>query len=440
MPENPLAQARFDHVGQAGELVFAVGNSKFAVSVDETLERAILEAKQIKAESLVLSQPRTAATLPISQIQALIRAGADPAKVAERYGLSEALVRRFSTAVETEKQYAIEQFLTVPAPKESRVRTVSELIERTLAAAQIGMESILWKATRRGLEPWKISAQFQSAGRFVRAEWSWNMHDNAVVCLNSAAKKLLGEQNLSDEATHSTSRTSHSVDDGFSLALNIPGDSVRSARIERAVSAWGKSTGDSDTRANPNGIHASEHNRQTENIDNAESEQPFDVRHATNNNSRRVAEEKNIAARGSTNPSSSTAISVTETTGNMPYTYPDPRQTAEVNRSERSITEQQQSQQSIDSFTALSQLAEESTPDNETDNHRSSPQTHQPNTHQPNTESRSAVVSPKNPSPSDTVESRGTQQHEDEADTNKPAKRKSGRSAVPSWDEILFGD
>lgn len=68
-----------------------------------------------------------------------------PARVAERYSLSEALVRRFSASVETEKQYAIEQFLAVPAPKESRVRTLSELIERTFAAARVRLEDVTWK-------------------------------------------------------------------------------------------------------------------------------------------------------------------------------------------------------------------------------------------------------------------------------------------------------
>ena len=192
MPENPLTQARFDHVDDAGRLVFASGDERFFVDVDETLERAILEAKQIREESRSAPSASSSATLPISQIQALIRAGADPARVAERYRLSEALVRRFSSAVEVEKQYAIEQFLTVPAPKESRGRTTADVVERALALSGIGMESVTWKATRRGLEPWKIAATFDAAGRTARAEWSWNMHDNAVACLNSTAKKLLG--------------------------------------------------------------------------------------------------------------------------------------------------------------------------------------------------------------------------------------------------------
>ena len=129
------------------------------------------------------------------------------------------LVRRFSMAVETEKQYAIEQFLAVAAPKDSRVRTISELVERTLASAGIGMESVTWKSTRRGLEPWRIVAIFTSAGREIHAEWTWNMHDNSVMSLNNAARKLLGEQNP-ESATDSKLKPT---------IPELPGDSVRSA-------------------------------------------------------------------------------------------------------------------------------------------------------------------------------------------------------------------
>ena len=228
MPKDRLEKARFERVSETGDLVFSLGGRQFAVSLDDTLERAILEAKQVRSEQQ-LEQPHEQSTLPISQIQSLIRAGADPSRVAERYGLSTTLVRRFSAAVETEKQYAIEQFLTVPAPKDSKVRTINELVERTLAAASIGMESVTWKSTRRGLEPWHIVAIFTSAGREIHAEWTWNMHDNSVVCLNNAARKLLGEQNP---------RTENAGGAKASPEPALPGDSIRSARIERAVSAW----------------------------------------------------------------------------------------------------------------------------------------------------------------------------------------------------------
>ena len=244
MPDDRLEKARFVRVSKTGDLVFSLGGRQFAVSLDDTLERAILEAKQVRSEQQQLEQPQVRSemrqapqphqqsTLPISQIQSLIRAGADPARVAEKYHLSEMLVRRFSMAVETEKQYAIEQFLAVAAPKDSRVRTISELVERTLASAGIGMESVTWKSTRRGLEPWRIVAIFTSAGREIHAEWTWNMHDNSVMSLNNAARKLLGEQNP-ESATDSKLKPT---------IPELPGDSVRSARIERAVSAWAAPT------------------------------------------------------------------------------------------------------------------------------------------------------------------------------------------------------
>ncbi|PKU89863.1 DNA binding protein [Bifidobacterium thermophilum] len=238
MPENPIQEAKFDHVGRNGELVFSLRGMLFGVTVDDTLEHAILEAKQLKAEKQRYQQTPPTSSLPISQIQSLIRAGAEPEQVAQRYGLSETLVRRFSSGVETEKQYAIEQFFMLPAPKDSRVHTISELIERTLAAAGIGMESVSWSATRRGLEPWKITARFESAGNRVSASWSWNMHDNAMVCLDATAKKLVGENRASDDGDEGPN---------FPISLNIPGDSVRSARIERAVSAWRAPQSDSAT-------------------------------------------------------------------------------------------------------------------------------------------------------------------------------------------------
>lgn len=87
----------------------------------------MLEAKQIRSEKRITTAVHQQRTLPISQIQSLIRAGADPEHIARQYELSEVIVRRFATSIEAEKKYAIEQFLRVRAPKESKVRTLSEV-------------------------------------------------------------------------------------------------------------------------------------------------------------------------------------------------------------------------------------------------------------------------------------------------------------------------
>ena len=357
MPKDRLEKARFERVSETGDLVFSLGGRQFAVSLDDTLERAILEAKQVRSEQQQLEQPHEQSTLPISQIQSLIRAGADPSRVAERYGLSTTLVRRFSAAVETEKQYAIEQFLTVPAPKDSKVRTINELVERTLAAASIGMESVTWKSTRRGLEPWHIVAIFTSAGREIRAEWTWNMHDNSVVCLNNAARKLLGEQNP---------RTENAGGAKASPEPALPGDSVRSARIERAVSAW----------AAPKPSAPQTHSASSNPVTSTGSMPPID-----------------LSASGSMPP---VKLSAPVSTGAAStQTPPD----------DSRIPAAQSDAPAHDEVTSDSGAAPV-----ETGKAAKKEQTAAP-----------AKAAPAEPAA-------------------KPSRRKSGRSAVPSWDEILFGD
>ena len=236
MPTESYPIAQFDHVTGEGALVFSTDHGYFTVELNDALERAILEAKQIRAERHDDKPVHQQSTLPISQIQALIRAGAAPDQVARKYALNSALVRRFAAPVESEKNYAIEQFLRVRAPKESRVRTLAELIERTLVAARIPRESVQWKATRRGLEPWRIIASFQSAGHPIHAEWSWNMHDNTVVCINNAARKLIGEADTTPAVGIGDQNAA--LNEALPNAANLPGDSARSARIEMTVSAW----------------------------------------------------------------------------------------------------------------------------------------------------------------------------------------------------------
>lgn len=357
MPKDRLEKARFERVSETGDLVFSLGGRQFAVSLDDTLERAILEAKQVRSEQQQLEQPHEQSTLPISQIQSLIRAGADPSRVAERYGLSTTLVRRFSAAVETEKQYAIEQFLTVPAPKDSKVRTINELVERTLAAASIGMESVTWKSTRRGLEPWHIVAIFTSAGREIHAEWTWNMHDNSVVCLNNAARKLLGEQNP---------RTENAGGAKASPEPALPGDSVRSARIERAVSAW----------AAPKPSAPQTHSASSNPVTSTGSMPPID-----------------LSASGSMPP---VKLSAPVSTGAASTQTPPDDSRIPAAQSDAPIH---------DEVTSDSGAAPV-----ETGKAAKKEQTAAP-----------AKAAPAEPAA-------------------KPSRRKSGRSAVPSWDEILFGD
>lgn len=193
MSENGTRVASFDHVDDRGDLVFVCDHRHFAVRVDDALDRAILEAKQVKEEEDVDPQTGKSKPLPVSAIQAAVRAGARPEQVAQQYAVNEALVRRFAAPVETEKKYAIEQFLTMPAPKGSGGRNYQELIGKVLARAGVSLSQVSWQATRRGYEPWNINGVFTLDKRIFNARWAWNMHDNTVTCLNGAARMLLDD-------------------------------------------------------------------------------------------------------------------------------------------------------------------------------------------------------------------------------------------------------
>ena len=71
----------------------------------------------------------------------------------------------------------------------------------------------------------------------IHAEWSWNMHDNSVVCINNAARKLIGETNPTTAAANGGDDV---PDDAIPSSISLPGDSARSARIEQTVAAWGQ--------------------------------------------------------------------------------------------------------------------------------------------------------------------------------------------------------
>lgn len=442
MLENPPKEASFDHVDNNGDLIFIFENTPLKIHVDDTLERAIAESKKltnvdVNNQNTVNSTGKsddspnaTTATLPISQIQALIRAGLEPEHVAKRYNVSESQVRRFSSGVETEKQYAIEQFLTVPAPKQSNMRTLSDLIERTLAKAHIGMETVKWRATRRGLEPWLITAEFNTATRTIKAEWTWNMHDNSVACANPSARLLLGEEVMNNDSSKKsqfggTYRDTVSISFPFANE-DLPGNSIRSARIERAVSQW--ESRNSENLANVANVAMQAQNAKNEQDQNAQNAQeqynanksldqnnanPLDSLQSyeqNNNLSTLVANSENqVDANAVSN--SINAVQIASNIANS--------SNSDLNKASNNANALFSNNSSYSSNSeSRNEEEKQANQENKKDNHVQADKT----------------VSIETPKSAQTPKS--TKAH---ANEHSKAK-KSSRAAVPSWDEILFGE
>ncbi len=426
MLENPPKEASFDHVDADGNLIFTCENTPLLIQVDDTLERAIAEAHKIARKHIEDNNATDAnttmsatAALPISQIQALIRAGVDPSHVAQRYNVSETQVRRFSAGVETEKQYAIEQFLLVPAPKQSNMRTLSDLIERTLAKAHIGMETVKWRATRRGLEPWLITATFKTATRTIKAEWTWNMHDNSVTCANPSSRLLLGEDVNAAEAAKQAPyggayRDTVSINFPFSTD-ELPGNSIRSARIERAVSQWELRNSDKLSEISSQNSSTS---RNSSSISNAEK---LEQNAATNSNNT----SKKTPVTNENSVQNPEPIQSTENSSNSANTNKTSGRTNKSNKTTKTAAKAEETSVETKVETSVEQKPLVSSK-RETSKADTSENKHLDNS------SNAQNVAENN---QETATSEKT-----EKSSTEHNKRRSGRAAVPSWDEILFGE
>lgn len=472
MLENPPKTASFDHVDENGDLIFIYENTPLKIYMDDTLKHAISESQRIKNGNDADSQSNTSqssAALPISQIQALIRAGIEPSQVSARYHISEAQVRRFSSGVETEKQYAIEQFLSVPAPKQSNMRTLSDLIERTLAKARIGMETVKWRATRRGLEPWRIIAQFNTATRTIKAEWTWNMHDNTVSCMNTSSRLLLGEEiasatNLNSSKTSFNNTYRDTVNISFPFTNNeIPGNSIRSARIERAISQWENS----NSEENNNSQNISQLDNQTDYKSGNKTEihtlEDYVNKSSILDNSSKVKSDSHLSKKENRDYEFSNN---SDHANNSPKLQSNTRDShysqenlilqkddiSEINSSEskKHTNKDNRSNKEYDSASVTSankntysQVANSS--ENSSENSSTNANSNNSNNAYKNNRN-SKDNSAKNNSNS-TISNSNSKTHETQNNANTVEKshstehkRRSGRSAVPSWDEILFGE
>lgn len=439
MLENPPKEASFDHVDNNGDLIFIFENTPLKIHVDDTLERAIAESKKLtnvdgRNQNTVNSTGKsddspnaTTATLPISQIQALIRAGLEPEHVAKRYNVSESQVRRFSSGVETEKQYAIEQFLTVPAPKQSNMRTLSDLIERTLAKAHIGMETVKWRATRRGLEPWLITAEFNTATRTIKAEWTWNMHDNSVACANPSARLLLGEEVMNNDSSKKsqfggTYRDTVSISFPFANE-DLPGNSIRSARIERAVSQW--ESRNSENLANVANVTMqaqNANNKQDQNAQNANAQEQYNA-----NNANKSLDQNNA------NPLDS--LQSYEQNNNLSTLVANSENQVDANAVSNSINAVQIASNIANSSNSDSSKSSNNSDalfsDDSSSNNDSSIEKAKQEDNHVQADKTVSIETPKSTQTQKSTKAR----------TNEHSKaKKSSRAAVPSWDEILFGE
>ncbi len=219
-------KAVFDHVDDDGVVILRIGDEKVELDDSDDFEQGLLAAKQIKAEARTDTLPPETAGLPISQIQNLARAGVTTDKIAAKYGMDPALIRRFAEPIEQEKK-------TSPSSSPSTsVRTrrstgSASFINSTLVAAGVDTASVEWTASRNRREPWRISALFPHNSRIYSATWSWNMRDNARSSPSTRPPRNCSASRMPMRATCSSATREHvdSTDVPQSARPNSPRES-----------------------------------------------------------------------------------------------------------------------------------------------------------------------------------------------------------------------
>jgi len=108
-------------------------------------------------------------TLAPRDIQALLRAGATPAEIAEQHGMEVSAVERFEAPVQAEKDYALTRARAVRIGEGGP--TMGDLVLDRLAARGVDPSSLEWTATREAGEPWQIIVTFVQGAAEHAAHW-----------------------------------------------------------------------------------------------------------------------------------------------------------------------------------------------------------------------------------------------------------------------------
>lgn len=198
--ENPvvLRSVSFDHVDDKGNIILTLAShgtsgaaEKLTLPLTTELEKGVTRARDIIEQARVAAQKPLQQTLPLAEIQVMVREGASFKEVASKYGIDVETVRHYAQSVEQEKRFAISQFLNVRLATDNGTRSTQRLIADQLQAAGVDMTSLRWNAWRKVHEPWQIQLSYKHSDILYRARWNWNLSDNHVDPLDPAAAQLV---------------------------------------------------------------------------------------------------------------------------------------------------------------------------------------------------------------------------------------------------------
>ena len=112
--------------------------------------------------------------MPPREIQQRIRAGLSAAELAHLTGEPVEALAKFEGPVLAERAYIVELARSTRIGRDATSPTLGDLVGDRLAGRAIDPASVEWDAWREVDEPWRVAADFATAGRTVRAMWTFD--------------------------------------------------------------------------------------------------------------------------------------------------------------------------------------------------------------------------------------------------------------------------
>jgi len=156
-------------------------NHQYRLAITDALRAAV------RRDRPQLEQLRSPALRP-REIQALIRAGATAAEIAEQAGLPVEAVRRYEGPVIAERQYAAERARALRVGRHSDAPTLGDLVIDRLAARHV--TAIAWDAYRGDNGPWRVTAAYEAGEQRFTAEWEVDLDAGTFDALDDEAWRV----------------------------------------------------------------------------------------------------------------------------------------------------------------------------------------------------------------------------------------------------------
>ncbi|MDR2378039.1 MAG: DUF3071 domain-containing protein [Bifidobacteriaceae bacterium] len=178
-----------------GDRLICVDQSgvEFGLAVDAELHTAVNQvwrsqaAKAAEAADAAEPGVQIPRELRPKDIQSLVRAGADPAELAEASGLGLDHVTRYAAPVLDERQYVSRQARRLALRHDPDARPLEEVVFERLARQGIEPTALVWDAVRQP-HGWVMRLDFDAESGPVHARWQVDLAGRALTALNDQAQ------------------------------------------------------------------------------------------------------------------------------------------------------------------------------------------------------------------------------------------------------------